>query len=218
MVRYQIPKIFLPGFNALAQMGSTEVAQMARLLEELPVGTSIDVFKKSIRDHGLSEKALLSANTIYSLPGLLTGEEDEKAQLAKDLSDAFEQQSEEKIAGGLKEQLQQHLHTILTSSGNLQKTFKAVRLLHENVHSYQKSSVVTDVRFIFDEDFGNPIKSGLIIHQLKLQYLQNNEDKEFYISMDRSDLMKLKANLNRALDKESAIKKENNKVNFINFT
>lgn len=217
MVRYQIPEVFIPGFHTLAQMSNTEVEKIARLLEELPVGTGISEIKKSIRDHGFSEEALLSANAIYSLPGLLSGEEDEKVQLAKDLSDAFEQQSEEKIAEGLKEQLQQHLHTILNSSGNLQKTFKAVRLLHENAHSYQKSSVVTDVRFIFDEDFGKPIKSGLIIHQLKLQYLQNNEDKEYFISMDRSDLMKLKANLNRALDKESAIKKENNKVNFINF-
>lgn len=72
------------------------------------------------------------------------------------------------------------------------------------------------MRLIFEDDFNKFPQSGLIIHQLKLEYLENNEQKAFFITLDSNNILKLKEDLNRALEKEASIKRDYDKVHFIN--
>jgi hypothetical protein len=217
MIRYQIPKAFLPGFRALSQINSEEAAELAARVEKLPVGADVKEFQIAIKEEtGLSETSFLSANAIFSLGGLLLDDEGEVEQLAEDLSDAFCKGSKEEVSPAQKEQLRQNLITIFKKAENLKKTFKAYQLLLENTHNYQKSRVITDMRLIFEDDFNKVPQSGLIIHQLKLEYLENNEQKAFFITLDSNNILKLKEDLNRAIEKEACIKRDYDKVHFIN--
>lgn len=213
---YQIPKSFLPGFEAISRLNHEEVILLAEALEQLPVGFGFQEFKAEIREkEGISETALIAANSIFSFGGLLLKNKDPLEQLAEDLSDAFQQEQKDDFKPEQIEQLKQNLIILFNKAENIEKTFKAYQLLSENAHNYQDSRVITDVRMIFDEDIQTTNQTGLIIHQLKLEYLENNQVKSFFISLDNDDLLKLKEELNRATEKEDSIGKNNPNINFI---
>jgi len=53
----------------------------------------------------------------------------------------------------------------------------------------------------------NKIPAGaLIVHTLKLEYKQGNEEKDFYIALDTNDVKKLREQLDRAEQKAESIK------------
>lgn len=219
MMRYKIPKDFLPGFQALSRLKKQESEKLAVILGKLPVGSNVQELQSAIqKNKKLSEDALTSAETIFSLGGLLLEkkEDDSINQVAEDLTNAFVKESDVGIDPKQKKQLSQNLLILFEKADNLKKTFKAYQLLFENTRSFRKSRVITDMRMIFDDDFDKKSQAGLIIHQLKLEYLEANMSKEFFISLDNDDVLELREELKRALEKEDCIKRDFDQVQFIN--
>ncbi|MBK5214510.1 MAG: hypothetical protein JJE55_12715 [Flavobacteriaceae bacterium] len=218
-MKYKIPKNFLSGFQILSQLDKKEIEELAKLLGELPVGSNVQEFQSAIQTNKeLSENALKSADTIFSLGGLLLEikADDSLNQVAEDLTNAYAKEGEEEIGTEQREQLIHNLLIVLQKAENLKKTFKAYRLLFENTRSFRKSRVMTDMRMIFDDDFQKKNQTGLIIHQLKLEYIEDNTSKEFFISLDNDDVLKLSEELKRSLEKEECIKRDFDQVQFIN--
>lgn len=218
-MRYKIPNEFLSGFKALSQLNKQEIKKLTSLLEKLPVGSSVQEFQSAIKKNkGLSEQALMTADAVFSLGGLLREkkEDDPIGQVAEDLANAYFKQCGEKIESDKLERLSNNLLLLLEKADNLKKTFKAYQLLLENARSYRKSRVITDMRMIFDDDFEKENQTGLVIHQLKLEFVEDNEVKEFFISLDNDDVLSLREELKRSLEKEVCIRRDFDKINFIN--
>lgn len=218
-MRYKIPNDFLSGFKALSHLKKKEIERLAELLEELPVGSSVQEFQSAIKsDAGLSEHALTTADAIFSLGGVLREKKADESieQVAEGLANAYGRVCEGKKDKGQIEFLSGNLTLLLEKAENLKKTFKAYQLLFENARSYRKSRVITDMRMIFDDDFEKENQTGLIIHQLKLEYVADNELKEFFISLDKDDVLALREELKRSLEKEECIKRDFNEIHFIN--
>jgi hypothetical protein len=216
-MRYKVPNDFFPGFKVLSGLKEDEVEMLAILLEELPSGFNVQEFKSAIKiDERFSDKTSISADAIFSLGGLLLDKraEDSLAHVAQELANAFVLESD-----GEREQtknLSRNLLLLFNKSDKLIKTFKAYHLLFENTRSYKQSRVISDIRMTFNDNFDEKNKTALIIHQLKLEYVSNNELKEFFISLDKNDILDLRDELNRSLEKEGCIKRDFDKINFIN--
>lgn len=59
---------------------------------------------------------------------------------------------------------------------------------------------------VFNEDLSDAkSRKALIFHQLFIDYTNNQEDKRFVISLDINDVKKLKARLERAIEKENIL-------------
>ena len=218
MTRYKIPTDFLPGFKTLSQLPEKEVVKLAEILESMPVGMDVQDFRSAIKkEEGLSDESLLPVDAIFSLGGLLLEKKADESveQLAEDLANAYGRECEETIESGIIDHLSKNLLLLFERSDNLKKTFKAYHLLFENARNYRKGSIVTDMRMIFDDDFEKQHQAGLIIHQMKLEYVENNSLKEFFISLDRDDVIALRKELKRSLDKEECIKRDFDKIQFI---
>ena len=86
--------------------------------------------------------------------------------------------------------------------------FKSTFLSREREKILRESNVYTDIRPIFNDD-GTKIFSSMILHNLKIAYLDNNGHfEEIYLALDDEDLAKLKANIIRAEEKEKSIRKK----------
>lgn len=83
---------------------------------------------------------------------------------------------------------------------------KAMSLLLEQQRSFTSARILTDIRPIFDQDASKPLAGAVLVHNLKIEYLENSEEKEFFVALDRRDLQRLLDALTRAQQKESSIK------------
>jgi len=216
MTKFQIPEAFLPGFTELSKLSSDDAEKIGTLLNQIPVGATIQDFREAFTEADLPENIQVTAETVFSMGALLAGETGgDIAELTAGLSKAFQERNQGKITDEETQQLKRNLLIILKNGDNLKKTYKAYQLFSENACIYRNSRVMTDIRLLFnDEPDSNP-RSGLIVHQVKIEFVENEEPKSFFVSLDREDLINLSENLQRALKKEESIKRNQDTINFL---
>jgi hypothetical protein len=216
MTKYQIPEAFLPGFLAISKLDTNGAEEIGLLLNHVPIGANSLDFREIFIKAGVPENLHLAVDTIYSLGALLAGKTgDDIDELANGLSKAFEEKNPGAITDEEVQQLKRNLVIILKNGDNLKKTFKAYQLLLNNVHIFRDSKVNSDIRLLFNDELESNPGSGLILHQLKIEYEENEEPKSFFVSLDREDLIALGENLQRALKKEESIMRNHDSINFI---
>lgn len=216
MSKFQIPEAFLPGFQELAKISSDDAEKIGVLLNQLSVGVTNQDFREAIQKAELSKNLQQSADTIFSLGALLAGKDGGDAtELASGLSDAYREQNKEEISDEEALRLKSNLLILLQNGDKLKKTYKAYQLYSDNVHTYRDSRVLTDIRLLFNDDVESIPTCGLILHQLKIEYIEDDEVKSFFVSLDIDDLLTLSENLQRALRKEESIKRNQDRIDFI---
>ncbi|MEH2182641.1 hypothetical protein [Nostoc sp.] len=65
---------------------------------------------------------------------------------------------------------------------------KASNLLIENERIFSDSSIVTDIRPVFDSETERKVEAAILIHTLKIEYRDAQGTKEFYVALDSDDL------------------------------
>ncbi len=216
MTRFQIPDVFLPGFTKISELAAEKAEEIGDLLREVPVGINRQEFHTIFKDK-VSGLESPFAETIFSFGGILANKKagEDIRELALSLTNAFKEKNEEKVSDTTAEQLNQNLLTILKNAENLEKTFKAIHLLSSNAHIYRDSVILTDIRLLFEDEVENAPKCGVVLHQLKIDYVENEKLKSLFVCLDNDDLNGLIENLQRAIKKEESIKKNQDKINFI---
>lgn len=223
MVRFQIPPAFLPGFQHLLSFQPDEVEKIVRFLGTIPVGTGpkafIELFTKATGKTDVNTREL--ASTIFSLGGLkfAIGEREGFDELVNELSSALQEQTKNPLSPDEAGRLQGYLHQILSGASQLFFTYKAFDLLAENSRVYRDAHVVTDMRPLFKADLSNPERHALILHQLKIEAEVNRKETHFYFSLSHADLLKLKDQIDRAVEKERLIRENYQQaIQFIEIT
>lgn len=212
MIKYQIPPVFIEGFKTLSQLPREEVNRIGDVLNELHPGSNAEKFENELKKAGISVKGVTTSKALFSLGQLLLKSAEPLEDLVRNITDSIVDKNGE-MDGEL---LENNLLIILKNAGNLKKTFKIYQLLSENAHTYRSAKIVTDIRLVFGDNLENAADSGVIIHQLKLEYLKDNHKQSFFISLDSGDVQRLLETLNRAIEKENCIKRDNENIHFIN--
>jgi hypothetical protein len=83
---------------------------------------------------------------------------------------------------------------------------KAMSVLFEQQRTFQAARILTDIRPVFNHDATELPTAAVLIHTLRIEYLEDEESKEFFVAMDKNDIQKLRDVLERANQKESSIK------------
>lgn len=97
--------------------------------------------------------------------------------------------------------------TAILAVPSLKASAKAWSLVDEHDKIYIGSRVLTDVRPIFDDSIGDPLKASLVTHTLKVTARVNGSPKNYFIACDNDDIGDLIKNLQRALDKASFLRR-----------
>lgn len=202
--RYRIPEIYLPGFKALGNLSSESSEKIAEVLESVSLDANSAEFRERIKEVIDNKNSEVVAEAIYSLGALLGFEGIEISVLPEILNNSLESQ-DKSFTGEQAKKFKENLSTILTKSQKLKYRFKAYNLLAENFYSYDSSRIITDFRPVFD-DHKIEAHLGVILHQLKINYITANQNEEFFVSMNRNELTLLQEQIRRALEKEEYIK------------
>lgn len=121
----------------------------------------------------------------------------------------------EELAGDIVETLDEHevdvslfkvkFPHILRCEETLGVAVKGVSLLYDEEKVLSSAKIVSDIRPIFLSDPTQDPPSVLIVHSLRLQFLENNRESEIYMALDASDLKELKNVIDRAMAKEKTL-------------
>jgi hypothetical protein len=69
----------------------------------------------------------------------------------------------------------------------------------------RRARILTDIRPVFGATDDPPI-AAVVVHTLRLSFFEDNESKEFFISLDAEDLRTLRDQLDRASSKAESLK------------
>lgn len=222
MIRFQIPKAYLPGFETLMTLTNEQVADLTAFLENIQIGTGIQSFGKLFEERFGNEPSFQQglAGTLYSLGSFRLNPstidlKDRVASLARSFADQVKKDYDEKAIIRLEEVLSR----LLDSATNLTITFKAFQLLSENESVFRDNHIITDIRLLFKEELGNKERHGLVTHKLKIQAEDSGDQNDYFFSLTFSDLQKLQEQITRAMDKEKLIREDYKEtMSFINIT
>jgi hypothetical protein len=105
------------------------------------------------------------------------------------------------------EKIRARLGDILDENGTIANSYKAIIILKDHKCVFNDCRIFTDIRPIFGVDTTvNPVGMGLV-HMLKLVYVGLDGPNELFIGLDSSNLEQLSEEIQRAMSKETSIKK-----------
>jgi hypothetical protein len=106
------------------------------------------------------------------------------------------------------------LSVYLGVEGQISLISKIRSIYSEHQKIYSSSRVFTEVRPVFDENIES-IPAAIILHNLKVNYMEDNVSKSFSIVLDDSDIDTLISSLERAKRKRELIKTSLNKAKLV---
>ncbi len=101
--------------------------------------------------------------------------------------------------------LASRLRALLKPSGSLTVVTRAESLVKENLRSFHGAKIITDIRPIFGPSSGEEPLAFTTVHSLKLVYLEEHHLKDFFVVLNKQDLLTIQRVVARALEKESSI-------------
>lgn len=216
MAKLIIPSSVIDGFKEIAKLNENQITEFAEYLQQMEVGTKFDAIDKFISSIITSIDSGSIVRTVISFGDLLDGDDikfDELAhELRESVEDIFSEESDLNF-----ERLEANLLKIFQNSKNLKLTTKVFNLLVQNNNIYIEGKIISDIRLVFNDNLTESNRNGVIIHRLNITVQNKKENSDIVISLDNSDLKKLKDIIERALLKEEIIKEDYENIHFITY-
>lgn len=92
---------------------------------------------------------------------------------------------------------------LFDSQSTLVKSRNIIREYLINSNNFESSKITTDIRPVFDN---NNLIGSTIINKLRITYQKNEEEKDFFVSLDENDINELIKSLNATKEKIKLIK------------
>jgi hypothetical protein len=207
---FTIPERYRSGLLAIAGLSDESYGELGSALERAPafenakeLATWIGPEAKSISPTNNSQ-IIEALTSLYRLRVLL---EQSGERVAKDVTAAM-RVDDPSITNEAEVVIVNRLTKLLgMESLNILET-KVRELKAEYEHGFCEVRILTDVRPVFGKNVTDPPSTMLLAHVLKLGYHDAHEGRhrEFYVSLDTSDLAVLKAAIKRAEDKAQSLK------------
>jgi hypothetical protein len=109
------------------------------------------------------------------------------------------------LAGG-SDRLIQRLNSLLSVEHVIGVSAKAALVLTRQKHVFVSANISTDIRTVFIDTSSVTPTAGMVIHNLEITSHTDNEHTSHYVAMDSSELRTLSAVIERALQKEVALR------------
>ena len=219
--RLNITKDYGIALLVIQNLNEPVFKSLVKAVGTVPIGTTRIKFHKYLQQKWSPPTNEGFAEAIFGLGDLINRmPSPDLAALAKEMvksmSDIFDTPEKKEID---RTKLTARILPLLkASSGALAFNDKAYNLWLSHQHVSRTFRVITDTRFVFEDAPSVKDKYAMLFHQLEIWHSNDGNTEKSYFSMDISDVIKLRAMLDRAIDKEASIKAACAKlVAFINF-
>ena len=213
MVQLSIPPEFEQGFVELRQLREDQVRALASALkDQRPTLRRSDLRRRvgeRVSDTIAPDELSEVLATLYSLYPL----RDDTGQPMPDVVDAICDAMDESYVDELhfsgeddRSRFKGRLLELLDAD-SLDVTARATDLLWEHERTvHGKPRVLTDIRPVFAANLADPPRGAMIMHTLKLDYHEDGQVKEFFITLDAGQVDDLVGVLVRANVKANSLK------------
>lgn len=217
MTTYNIPEVYIAGFENIIKLDGDELQSLSQIIDSLKVGDN----PEKIIQPSVEVLKSYSENDIRNMMMSLVSLVDIFESAARDIDDfttgfshsyrLSNPQATEKDGMALKH----NLTKLLSVYDNIRITAKVRGLILENQRNFKRARVISDVRLVFDENLDQNKKYAVVVHNMKLEYMSDDLSKEFFVTLDLSDLKKIKEVIDRAIEKDRIIRDNQHILNFI---
>jgi hypothetical protein len=183
----------------IQQLDDATVQALIAALESMPLSVGIDTIVSEL------------VSTVEGIPREELNELIPSLLSLSTIRDQYELTSEEvaqalsKSVGGAESSLLESRLTSLLEVHTLNVIAKAGALSIEQPRLMRGARILTDVRPVFGSKPEAPT-AALVVHTLKISYLEDNEYKEFFVTLDADDVGRLSDQLNRANSKAKGLR------------
>ena len=211
--KISIPEQALPGLMAIAHAEDEAISRFISGLRDSSPSIDVEDIAASISkeadvEFSFAVDVLRATTSMYFLRDSSHFGTEEIAQIiAAELQRQLEDNEEslnlsnEEIA-----LFQKRLSLLLEVGGSIETSLKASNLLADYENIYVQGRILTDIRPVFKTEIKDGMGGALIVHNLRIGYVNLGSKGEFFVALDLNDLYELIEQLGRALDKENALK------------
>ena len=214
MVRLSIPPEFEQGFVELRQLEENQVRALASALgEQQPTLRRSDLRRRvgeRVRDTIEPDDLSEVLATLYSLYPLRDDTGLPMPDVVDAICDAMQESYVEELRFSDEDERARFKGMLLEllDVDSLDITARATDLLWEHERTvHGKPRVLTDIRPVFAANPADPPRGVMIVHTLKLDYHEDGQVKEFFITLDADQVDDLVGVLTRANVKADSLKR-----------
>jgi hypothetical protein len=209
-LRIRIPQRHQTGLAKLLALDSDSLEELLTALDNMPSTFNIDRLKiqlssfiETIPQDDLED----IIDTIVVLHFLRLDTELSLAEFSEQICRAMNASNNDKLKlrgpsyGNFKGTLIR-----LLSGKLLSISTKAKSIIFEHDHVFGRTRVITDIRSVFGDDIGSQPVASVIVHMLKIHYIQDQQHKDIFLALDTADIKVLINLLQQAQVKAESLK------------
>lgn len=214
MAKYKIPDPLREGFSNYLELTDAQREKIKQTISDLPAGYSLDEMAKALSEkvNDIEEGKLHEIyKVLLSLHNLIRSEDEPSKEVVSSIVQALKEQLKIKVPA----EFEKHLFDLFEPDNLWNVNVKASELLWEREKILVSTRAITDFRPVFSDNKDCKIQGWIIIHNLRITFNENSEEKEIFLALDSNDLEKLKDVVLRATAKEKTIREDFGKTNQI---
>jgi hypothetical protein len=209
-LRIRIPQRYQAGIAKLIALPNDSINELLSALDEMPTTFNLERLKSHI-------SARVSAISMSDLEGIVDALSSVcflRFDTDLSLSDFTEQivkainasgNENLRISGSGSERFKENLSKLL-SGKLLSIAARAKSIILEHDHVFGRARVITDIRPVFRENTEHSPIAAVVVHMLKLHYIQDQQHKDIFVALDTVDIEALIESLKQAQEKADALK------------
>jgi len=186
------------GFNALAQLPESAVAELLSALESVKPMASIEQLARQIAAKTPSMNAKQAADITFAVTSLTSGPTDTSDGASQFLQDVLDSlYGLESPPTMPREQFATRLLP-LTNIQAIAASGRAASLLTDHAKVMLDARVLSDLRPVFSPTDPSDLRGAVLVHTLQITFRESARTSDFFVALDTADLTKLTETLVRA--------------------
>lgn len=209
MASPKIPKRFLSGLVNVISLPENSFQELVTKLERVPLTLNArELLGEVVSDvSGIApDNAEKIASALMSLYMVRANSDSATTEAIDDIADTLEnvEDKETSLTDEVLSNLKPRLAQLLEINSFVVGT-KAISMLQEHDNIFYRARVLTDIRPVFGVA-PNAIQAAVIVHNLRIHHHQEENHKDFYVTLDTQDVQTLIDILERAKVKAESLK------------
>ncbi len=210
MSNIRIPEEHQQSFVAISMLSDSVVTELFSILETVPLALEQkSAVEKALNNstYDFPENVFDIVNVLFSIYSALAYTNKTIEVFVTDIVESIDNIQIEGYTYTSKEKgnLRKNLTTLLSIS-SISTVSKATGVLFDCENILRNARILTDIRPIFGYGEDDSILASVIVQTLKLEFVKDDEEKEFFINLDEQDIDNLIGILQRAKRKSDQSK------------
>lgn len=195
------PEEYVPAFRCLAEFSDEQFHSLTRTAASFRNRPAASEFAARVTDEARLPTA--APDSLFDAILSMVAYAENSGTALTDLIVGVARSASLDLGNEQQSSFEARMHALL-QDGPFRVWHKGFELLYEYDQVFLGSRILTDIRPVFGDDVDSGPKFALIVHSLRIDLRKYGTDHREYFAMDSDDLISLRNDIDRALEKEAS--------------